>query len=70
MSTRDPVAVQLTRIGAENDPNAKAVVDIELADGRCFRIIEELVGSNFSHSVNLVHDVIPSCWKPIPHRGS
>lgn len=63
-------SIQLTRLGGEDDPLAEAVVDVELEDGRCFRVIRELASNNFSHNVNTSIREPGPCWEPIEFCGA
>lgn len=43
--------IMLRRSGAESDPLAHAVVEVEI-NGKWVEVMRELIGSNFSHIVN------------------
>lgn len=67
-------SIWLSRLGAENDPLARVVVDIELPDGTWRRAITELWDGQFSHCVNLNHELprisVPGSYEDSPQHPS
>lgn len=52
--------INIRRVGGENDPNARFVVEYQI-DGRTIYLGEERVGDNFSHGWNLsVREAAPA----------